>query len=71
MEKIGNIFKKTFEVEKKKLFFKFIADGEWLYSNEYAQAPDNHGNLNNFIDLTDPDALMDDRGSDEEFSESE
>ena len=36
MVKVGNIFKKTFEVEKKKLYFKFIADGDWLYSNEYS-----------------------------------
>ena len=70
MNKVGDMFTKTFEVEKKKLYFKFIVDGEWLYSNEYSQAPDSNGNLNNFIDLRDPDALIDDVDVYEEISES-
>ncbi len=42
-------------VERKKIFFKFIIDGEWLYSNDYLKAPDKNGNLNNYIDLWDPE----------------
>ena len=29
-------------------------DGAWLSSNEYPQACDNDGNLNNYIDIRDP-----------------
>lgn len=31
-----------------------------MYSNEYSQAPDAHGNLNNFIDLRDPESHIED-----------
>ena len=43
------------QVEKTKLFFKFIVDGIWRYSTEYPQAPDDNGNLNNYLDLRDPE----------------
>ena len=39
---------------KGKYFFKFIVDNDWRYSTEYPQACDHDGNLNNYIDVRDP-----------------
>ena len=53
LKKVGKIHMIKLMVDRKKIFFKFIVDGEWLYSNDYLKAPDRNGNLNNYLDLRD------------------
>jgi len=47
-----NIFERVVYLTKAKHQFKFIVDNKWFCSNQYPTMPDNQGNINNFIDLT-------------------
>lgn len=43
------------KLKKEKYFYKFIVDGVWRCHPDFPQAVDSNGNLNNFIDVNDPD----------------
>ena len=47
-----NNFERVVYLPKGKHQFKFIVDNKWLCSNQYPTIPDDQGNINNFIDLT-------------------
>ena len=38
---------------RRKYYFKFIVDNDWRFSDEYPQACDEMGNLNNYLDTRD------------------
>ena len=47
-----NKFKLALPLNNEIYQFKFIVDNEWKYSSNYQTQPDNLGNINNCIDLT-------------------
>lgn len=38
--------------------YKFIVDGEWRFSPEDPTMPDNNGHINNYIDTTNYEPLL-------------
>lgn len=49
-----------FDDEHKKVFFKYIVDGEWLTSKDYKKEFDNNGFENNFVEVSDVRDLLKD-----------
>ena len=47
----GN-FKCEIILPKQEIYFKFIVDNKWVFSNNYEKRDDGHYNINNYIDLT-------------------
>lgn len=52
LDKKDDYYYRKIVLSKEKHFFKFIVDKEWKCSNNYESISDEHGNINNFIDLT-------------------
>lgn len=52
LQKVGNEFNTILRLAKGAYYYKFIVDGEWKFSPDDQTAPDEHGNINNFIDTT-------------------
>ena len=47
----GN-FKCDINLPRQEIYFKFIVDDKWVFSNNYDKKDDGHYNINNYIDLT-------------------
>ena len=51
LEKQGNKFSRKVLLPKVKIYFKFIVDNVWCYSEDYIKENDEKGNINNVIDI--------------------
>jgi 5'-AMP-activated protein kinase regulatory beta subunit len=58
MEQKSGVFRKTLKLRRGKYFYKFIVDGIWRCNPDFPQAVDSEGNLNNVIDISDPDRAL-------------
>ena len=55
LDKINGVFRKIIKLKRGKYFYKFIVDDIWRCNPDFPQAVDLDGNLNNIIDISDPD----------------
>ena len=53
MHRSGNDFTYIRELSKTKHAYKFIVDEQWRFSPDQPTVSDVHGNINNYVDLTD------------------
>ncbi|WYZ41810.1 hypothetical protein EsH8_V_000705 [Colletotrichum jinshuiense] len=51
LEKVGNSFEKTVTLPdaSQKIYYKFVADNDWITDHTAPQEPDHEGNVNNFL----------------------